>query len=983
MFLYYFGIFLLLLAVWAVVIYVLFMTVQTRRQREWLSKQKIVTLLLKVPKNNEKTALSAEQMFASLHGIYRNKWQRFLEGSLQEHISFEIVSSSKYIKFYVTAPESLVDFLEGQMYAQYPTLLIEKIDDYTNEYDYSSRSFASCEIGLERDESYPIRTFDTFEVDPLAGVTAVLSKLGDTNNQIWVQLLMRPTDNKWQKRALVQVKKIRGEYKGIGLGAIFGLFTTLIRHLLTSGTASDDSKDVKRELSGPEEEAIKAIEEKTVKLGFETKIRVVCFADDINDAKNKINSVVGTFKQFSSTNINGFKIKKITINNKNDIESYKKRSFWGKGYVLNVKELASIYHLPSIAVATPAIVWSTAKTAEPPSNLPTTLNSSKEDLTVFGQVNFRGLEQKFGLKLADRSYHTYIVGKTGMGKTSLLQNMVIDDIQEGRGVAVVDPHGDFVDTVMEYIPKHRINDVILFDPGDKNNPVAFNLLEHVEDDYKSIVASGLVGVFKKLFAESWGPRLEHILRYTFLALLDYPGSTFLSVPRLLTDKFYRSEVLTKVKDPVVSDFWKTEFEGYPDKIRQESVMPIQNKVGQFLASSIVRNIIGQPVTSMNLREIMDNKKIFLVKVSKGIVGEDNSALLGATMITKIQLAAMSRQDIPKSERVPFNLYVDEFQNFATESFAAILSEARKYNLNLHVANQYIAQMEDSVREAIFGNVGTLISFRVGAGDAEHLAKEFAPVFTAEDLTNIERYQIYLRMTIDGISSAPFSATTLPLPRNKTGNIEKILKVSRERYSTERSFVEKKLNEWAEDLNKVKEEGETREKIEIGNRKGRKPFFGGDSDMPRVPDEDQKKKQSQLIDKLKKFQETKNPVKTEVAKEIANKPIAASTEKDSSKKEVSKVPIVNKNSDHKPYVKPIKKVRTGIVNKVVKDEESVKKAAYVKEKLAKLNQIRNANANPNTAEKSKIVTKPESKKTKSAFDDIGEITINTDGDIVED
>nr|HPH79008.1 type IV secretion system DNA-binding domain-containing protein [bacterium] len=522
MFAYYTLIYIFLVLVWAGIVYLLFLTVQNRRYRAWLEKQKMTTILLKVPKNNEKTALSAEQMYASLHGILRDKWKLFVAGELQEHFSFEIVSSSKYIKFYATVPNQLVDFLEGQIYAQYPTLLIEKVGDYVVDYDRTGRNFASCELVLDRNEVYPIRTFDSFEVDPLAGVTAVLSKLGDSKNQIWIQFLMRPVDNSWQSKCKLQVKKIKGEASKGGIwGMMWRIVSMLIQHVITSGAGdTSDGKSSAKELTAPEEEAIKGIYEKSTKLGYQSKIRVVCFADDKDDAKSKINSIVGTFKQFSITNMNGFSARRINVNKKNDLDAYEKRSFWDKGYILNVKELASLFHLPSIAVATPAIVWSTAKTAEPPSNLPTIANTNKDDLTIFACTNFRGLEHNFGLKIGDRSHHTYIVGKTGMGKTSLLQNMVIDDIRKGRGVAVVDPHGDFVDTVLDYIPKSRINDVILFDPGDKDNPVAFNLLEQVDDDYKPIIASGLVGIFKKLFADSWGPRLEHILRYTFLALLD-------------------------------------------------------------------------------------------------------------------------------------------------------------------------------------------------------------------------------------------------------------------------------------------------------------------------------------------------------------------------------------------------------------------------------------------------------------------------------
>lgn len=873
--LYYFFVVIFLLAIWLLIVYLVFLAIQNRRHRIWLSKQEYQILLLKVPKNNEKGALSAEQLYSSLHGIYRDKWSRFVEGSLQEHISFEIVSSSKYIKFYVYAPKNLVEFVEGQLYAQYPTLLVEKVDDYVNEYKYDDRSYASCELVLDRDQAYPIRTFETFEVDPLAGITAVMSKLGDINNQIWLQFLMRPADNSWQKNSLSQVAKIRGQLSGTNIvDYFFNLSSLLFKHIVSSGSDSVQSNSSVKSLSGPETEAIGAIEKKVTKLGYQVKIRIITFGDNPADAKSKLQSVISTFKQFNITNLNGFSARRIIINNNSEVESYKKRSFWNNGYILNVSELASLFHLPSINVATPAIVWSTSKVAEPPSNLPTVQNTVQEDLTVFAKTDFRGLENNFGILTEDRSKHLYIVGKTGMGKTSLLQNMVIDDIRKGRGVAVVDPHGDFVDTVLNYIPSYRINDVVLFDAGDRENPVAFNLLENVADDYKPIIASGLIAVFKKIWGDSWGPRLEHILRYTFLALLDYPGSTFLSVPRILTDENFRNVVIEKIKDPIVRDFWQTEFAGYTEKMRQEAISPIQNKIGQFLASPTIRNIVGQPVTSMNIRDIMDSKKIFLVKVAKGVVGEDNSALLGAMMITKIQLAAMSRADTPIDKRVPFNLFVDEFQNFATESFASILSEARKYSLNLHVANQYIDQMEDEVREAVFGNVGTLITFRVGASDSDYLSKEFAPVFTPEDITNLEKYHIYLRMTINGISSPPFSAVTLPLPSSQTSSKEKAIHGSRERYSTDRKFVENKIKDWTESLDVIKEKNV---KDRSGNKKryknnynnfnrnnDRKDYHQSDLNTNKPKDEKKEKvdspedikKKELLLEKLKSFQESR-------------------------------------------------------------------------------------------------------------------------------
>ena len=420
-----------------------------------------------------------------------------------------------------------------------------------------------------------------------------------------------------------------------------------------------------------------------------------------------------------------------------------------------------------------------------------------EKITLIAQTNFRGQKKRFGIKNDDRRRHVYIVGKTGMGKTTLLENMVISDIQAGRGVAVIDPHGDFAEKILDFIPSNRINDVVYFNPADIDFPIAFNVMEKVNPRYRHLIASGLVGVFKKIWADTWGPRLEYILRHAILALLEYPGSTLLGVPRILVDKNYRKKVIGRVTDPVVKSFWVDEYPKYYNQFLVDAIAPIQNKVGQFLSTSLIRNIVGQTKSTIELRDIMDNEKIFVVNLAKGRIGEDSSALLGAMIITKIQLAAMGRVDIPEEKRRDFYLYVDEFQNFATESFANILSEARKYHLNLIIAHQYITQMDETVRDAVFGNVGTIISFRVGAADAEFLEKEFAPAFEMNDLVNLDKYSIYLKLMIDGVASPAFSATTLPplstVP--KKGLKEKIINVSRERYSKNRVEVEAKIARW--------------------------------------------------------------------------------------------------------------------------------------------------------------------------------------------
>ncbi len=425
-----------------------------------------------------------------------------------------------------------------------------------------------------------------------------------------------------------------------------------------------------------------------------------------------------------------------------------------------------------------------------------------QNIAVFAQTTYRNEFKKFGIKTDDRRRHMYLIGKTGMGKSTILENMIVDDIRAGHGVAVVDPHGDLAEKIIEYIPAERIQDVVYFNPSDINFPIAFNVVEQVEPHLRHLVASGLIGVFQKLWADSWGPRLEYILRNAILAILDFPGSTLLGVVRMLSDKNYRKRVVANITDPVVKAFWEKEFSGYADKFASEAVSPIQNKVGQFLSSSLMRNIIGQVKSAIDIRDIMDSGKILIMNLSKGRIGEDNSALLGAMMITKIQLAAMSRVDVPEIQRRDFYLYIDEFQNFSTDSFANILSEARKYRLNLILAHQYIEQLSEKVKPAVFGNVGTMVVFRVGAADAEELVKEFTPTFTEEDIVNLPKYEMYLKLMIDGIASSPFSARGLP-PLSfdeKTGNDQKVVQYSREKYASERAIVEEKIMRWHESYN---------------------------------------------------------------------------------------------------------------------------------------------------------------------------------------
>ncbi len=455
-------------------------------------------------------------------------------------------------------------------------------------------------------------------------------------------------------------------------------------------------------------------------------------------------------------------------------------------------------------------------------------------ITYIGETDYRSKRVKFGIKALDRARHVYVIGKTGVGKSVLLENMAVQDIQNGEGFAFIDPHGRSADLLLDYIPKERIDDVLYFAPFDLANPISFNVMEDVGPDKRHLVAAGLMSAFKKIWVDAWSARMEYILNNTILALLEYPGSTLLGINRMLADKEFRKEVVSHVTDPGVKSFWEDEFANYTERFAQEATPAIQNKVGQFTANPVIRNIIGQPKSSFNIRELMDQRKILIINLSKGQVGEDSANLLGSMFITKIYLAAMSRADLREKdlEKLPnFYLYVDEFQSFANESFANILSEARKYKLNLTIAHQYIEQMSDEVRAAVFGNVGTMMTFRVGATDAEYLEKEYAPAFTAEDLVNLDRYQIYLKLMIDGMASAPFSSRTLaPITLPSISYRDVAIARSRTQFARPRTVVENDILKWYEKRFGAKPE-QTRE----GGERARGGNGNGDSrrgDAPR-------------------------------------------------------------------------------------------------------------------------------------------------------
>lgn len=753
-------------------------------------------LILEIPKANDKKELAAEQLFASLHGILRDSSELKLNKGIQEHLSFEIASVNGQIRFYVWVPKSLQSFVEGQIYSQYPTVQIHAAEEDYVAHERRHSVIYTGEITLTASEFLPIKTFQSFEVDPLAGITGTLAKLESTGEEVWIQILVRPIPDTWHKSASRWISSLKaGNPWGFltGEGISFKWFGDLFGALVKP--PEEGKPGAPKELSEREKTRIAEAEKKATKLGYQVKIRVAYLGESTVNAKLRLQAIVGTFKQFNSTNLNGFRLSGASFR-KEDLAQYKARLFMDRGYILNIEELASVFHLPHTNVETPNIVWASSKTAEPPAKLPviTGNDAIDENISAFGLTNFRGINHQFGMLRYDRSRHMYIIGQTGAGKSGTLELLALSDIFHGQGYAIIDPHGDFATDNLKFIPGGRINDVVYFNPADTAYPLGFNPLEVTDPAHKTNISSEVIGVLKRMFGESWGPRLEYILRYTILALLDRPETTMLDITRMLTDKKFRKETLSYCTDTVVLQFWNVEFNSWTEKFQAEAIAPVLNKVGAFTANPVIRNIIGQPKSTFNIREIMDEGKILIVNLSKGLIGEDNASILGSFIVTKIQLAAMSRSDIPDiKDRRPFYLYVDEFQNFATDSFATILSEARKYGLNLTVANQYISQMSETVRNAVFGNVGTMITFRVSADDSPILAKQFEPQFEANDLLQMHNRNFVINMVINGEKTPAFSARTLNLPPAQTDNTKHIIENTRRLYSRTRAEVEEAIS----------------------------------------------------------------------------------------------------------------------------------------------------------------------------------------------
>ncbi len=720
------------------------------------SEEKVI-LELRTPKTAEESPASMEQVFSALFsGGHIPHWKRLW--IKVRTLSFEIANYNQTIHFYSVVPASFRTFLESQLTSQYPKILISAVPDYITNIA-KSPFLAIGNLQLASAFYYPIKTIKDFkELDPLSSIVGVLSKLTPTQKAM-IQIVIEPPHFNWHH---------------------------MVSSMIARGIPDGTSTSPERTKPFPH---VSLIEEKLNHTGYRTYIRLLVGADTNKEALSLLSNIAGSFGAFALGEGNRFVLRRPRLFWKNVIFNRilkREKSHFPRHQIFTTNELATIFHPPTILLAgIKNIAWGRSLVGEPPQNLPVAQNLSEEqkkDINFIARAEFKNTLTTFGIKRADRRKHVYIIGKTGTGKSTMIANMAINDMRNGEGLAVIDPHGDLSEILLNYIPSYRINDVIYLEPFDVEHPFWVNPLEVKNPIHKELVTSGIVSIFAKLYAKSWGPRLEYILRNVILTLMEYPDATLIMALDLLSDQNFRQVVLNKVDNKILQNFWHNEFDKMHPRLKSEAIAPIQNKVGQFVQSPTIRQIIGHPTSTIDLEDVMNQGKILILNLAQGKLGEDNAALLGAMFITKMQLAAMNRVNLPEEQRRDFYLYVDEFQNFATTSFIKILSEARKYRLDLIMANQYIGQVEETVQKAIFGNAGSLISFVIGASDASALSKEFGQWYKEEDLVNLGAFQIVIKLAIDNLTSLPFHALTLPLPKSKNQNREKVIRLSKERYT---------------------------------------------------------------------------------------------------------------------------------------------------------------------------------------------------------
>lgn len=792
-----------------------------------------VIYLLKVPKEkpNEKEGASGmnylqnlreqiargETIFKAIGGMHAQRWHEnsaWLKGR-NDHFSFELVATKNFISFYIVAPKSHGRYIEQQIQAYYPEAALEEAEDY-NIFSPAGQTVAAF-LKTKRSSIFPLKTYNKMETDPLESLVNVLSKLGE-NESLAIQYIVRSSLPGWHARsnkvvaAVNQGKKLSealGENKILRTLGFFGDFIKAAKPTPNEKL----EKEKENRLTAMEQEVLKLIEEKNSKAGLDVNLRLVANAADKARAKNYLNNLLSAFSQYNYYqygnvffNHTGFYNNLIQ---KSLISDFIFRRFKPKlSFLLNTEELASLFHPPLAETETPNIRWLSAKYAAAPSNIP-------DEGIILGRNIYRDIIKEIKIKREDRRRHTYLIGKSGVGKSVLLASMAIQDIMNGEGVGVIDPHGDLIKDIISRVPPERLNDVILFSPADIERPLALNLLEFDPryPEQKTFVINEMIKIFDKLYdlKQTGGPIFEQYMRNAMLLVMSDPesGSTLMEIPKVLSDPAFRKMKLERCSDPTVVDFWKKEAEKAGGEAALANVVPyITSKLTSFISNDTMRPIIGQQNSSFNLRDIMDKKKILLVDLSKGLIGEMNAYLLGMILVGKILMSALSRTDLPQEKRQDFYLYIDEFQNFTTDSVNSILSEARKYNLNLIIAHQYLGQLvknqDTSIKNAVFGNVGTWIVFKIGSEDAETMVKEFAPVFNQYDLINVEKYSANVKLLIDNAASRPFSISTIwPLPGVKREDMAaKIKSLSRLKYGQDRNIIEAKIMERAKQATAV-------------------------------------------------------------------------------------------------------------------------------------------------------------------------------------
>ena len=748
-----------------------------------------------------------ETIYSNVSGLSAKRDLRSLFLGRNDHLSFEMVIKNGTISFYIAAPKYLKQYIVQQIQAQYSDAHIEEVEDYNI---FSPQGFIDgVYLKFTKSSLFPIKTYKNLQADPLNAVINTLSKMEDDDGAA-IQFTIRPTKGDWRSWGTKTAAEVRRgkslneavRAKGNLKSEITGGWGSDLKDSILGGHPKKDEQSVRSSESyrpsQMEEESAKSIEEKVSKAGLEANIRIVVSADKKEQVKMYLNNIINSFGQYNIYQYgNSFQTAR-AFTQKKLVNDFIYRNFnEKKKIIVNSEEMASLFHFPiSGATQMPNINWLSSKEAAAPLNMP------KEGI-ILGKNIYRDTETEARISPNDRSRHIYVIGKSGTGKSVLLANMARNDILNGDGVAVVDPHGDLIEDIMSAIPKERAEDVIYFNPADIDRPMGLNLLEYDKKypEQKTFVINEMINIFDKLYnlKNTGGPMFEQYMRNSMLLIMDDPesGSTLMEISKVLVDPDFRKYKLSKTTNPVVRDFWQKEAEKAGGDAALANMVPyITSKLNAFVANDMMRPIIGQQNSAFNFRKIMDEKKILLVNLSKGRIGDFNSYLLGMVIVGKILMAALSRTDIQKDKRKDFYLYLDEFQNFITESISVILSEARKYRLNLTIAHQYIGQLvrdqDASIRNAVFGNIGTMISFKVGAEDAEFLVKEFAPVFDAYDLVNIDKYNAYIKLIIDNQPTRAFNIKTSPLKEYDYNHSEEIKKLSRLKYGRDKSIIETEI-----------------------------------------------------------------------------------------------------------------------------------------------------------------------------------------------